>query len=117
MSPRGLIILIVVWAIALLIVASPAGAMLGLVLGFTVAFFVGPTLVLLKFPEAAFVPLLWTLAALYVLSIVGLAGLGVRAWLTRDLAGARGLWGVAISLAALAWAAKLASASLAAAWP
>ena len=117
MSSRGLIILIVVWAIVLLIVASPAGAILGLVLGFTVAFFVGPTLVLLKFPEAAFVPLLWTLGALYVLSIVGLAGLGIRAWVTGDRAGARGLWGVAISLAAFAWAAKLASASLVAAWP
>ena len=117
MSLRGLIILVAIWAVVLLIVASPAGALPGFLLGITVAFFIGPAVSLLGIPGAGLAPIAWTLAALYALFVIFLAGLGARAWQTGDKTGARGMWGGAISLSAIALAAKLSTDSLVAAWP
>lgn len=116
MSTRKFIIIAALWAVALLLSATPLGAIVGFFEGIAVAFFVAPLIFLLHVPQSWLTSAVWALGAAYAVWVLVLAVRGLRAWLRGDANGARGWWAGAISLVAIAGVLQLSADALVAAW-
>ena len=95
---RGLLIVVIVWAVLLWLATTPLGAIVGFFEGITVAFFVAPLIYLLHVPEAALGLIFWSLLGVWEAWALVMAGVGVFSWRSGDKLGARGTWAFALSL-------------------
>jgi hypothetical protein len=103
--------------VVLLLAASPVGALPGLLLAFTIAFFVAPPILLLGLQETALAPIVWTALGLYAALTIFLAARGGSLWLGGDHQEARVVWFWTVSLVAFALSLKFSADALERAWP